>query len=312
MKNSLLLIIFSFCFLVSINAQEEAIFSHYQVNKLLINPATAGFDRDNHNFFLNVRNQWSGFTGAPESYAVSYNGPIGKSLGLGAVLFTENIASFTRYRMQFSYAFRYDIKEVKLGFGMSTDFSRTRLNSSIFDDPLYEEGDETIMEGVDGIRSFDATFGAYAELPEGTFFGFSVPNLINNKLDQITGNEGGLFNYYLLNAGHRFKIAEKQMTVEPSLLLRKVRNVPFQVDMNLKAGFLNEKLIAGLTYRAGDGGALAFLVGTKYKGLQFYYTYDAFMGDFQKYNSGSHEISVAFQLAKKKTGKFDRSKKYRK
>ena len=75
----LILLIASFCILSTINAQEEAIFGHYTANKVLINPAAAGFDRDNHQFFLNVRNQWTGFAGSPETYAFSYNGPIGKS-----------------------------------------------------------------------------------------------------------------------------------------------------------------------------------------------------------------------------------------
>ena len=308
----LILLIASFCFLATINAQEEAIFNHYQINKLLINPSTAGFDRDNHKLFLNVRNQWSGFPGAPQTYALSYNGPVGKSLGIGAIFYSEKIAAFTKYRMQLSYAFRYNIKDVKLAFGMSTEFYRTRLTNGILNDPLYDNGDSKIEEGVDGLREFDASFGVYGELPEGTFFGISLPNLIKNKLDEILGETStGILKYYLLNAGHKFMIPEKKITLEPSLLFKNVRGVPFQIDMNVKAGFLDEKLITGLTYRTGTDGALAFLVGTKYKNIQFFYTYDAYMGDFQKYSSGSHEISLAFQFKKKK-GKFDRSKKYRK
>jgi len=308
----LILLIASFCFIATLNAQEEAIFNHYSVNKLLINPAAAGFDRDNHNLFLNVRNQFTGFPGSPESYSLSYNGPIGRSLGVGALLFTENIAAYSRYRMQFSYAFRYDIKDVKLGFGMSTEFQRTQLNSSVLDNPLYDEGDIAIQEGVDGLRTFDASFGVMAELPEGTFFGVSLPNLIKNKLDEIEGsNDTNLFKYLLFNAGHRIEISEKKLTVEPSLLVRKVRGAPFSIDMNVRAGFLDEKLITGLTYRTGDGGALALLIGTKYKDLQFFYSYDAYMGDFQQYNSSSHEITVGYKF-KRKEGTFDRSKKYRK
>ena len=91
----LILFIASFCFLTALNAQEEAVFNHYTANKLLINPAAAGFDRGHHDLFLNVRNQFTGFPGAPETYSFSYNGPIGRSLGVGALLSTENIASFT-------------------------------------------------------------------------------------------------------------------------------------------------------------------------------------------------------------------------
>ncbi|MEM6964693.1 MAG: PorP/SprF family type IX secretion system membrane protein, partial [Bacteroidota bacterium] len=304
----LILLIASFCLLTTINAQEEAIFGHYTANKILINPAAAGFDRDNHQFFLNVRNQWTGFVGAPETYAFSYNGPIGKNLGVGALLFTENIASFTRYRMQLNYAFNYNIKDVKLGFGMSTEFHRMQLNSAILDNPLYDQGDDLIEENVDGIRSFDASFGIYAELPEGTFFGLTLPNLIKNRLDEIAGTDDtALLRYYLFNAGHRFKIEEKKMTVEPSILFKKVRGVPTLIDLNVRAGFLDDKLMTGLTYRMGDGGSLAFLVGTKYKNLQFFYSYDAFMGDFQVYSAGSHEFTVALQLSKGSGGKYDRS-----
>ena len=214
--------------------------------------------------------------------------------------------------MQLSYAFRYDIKDVKLGFGMSTEFHRMQLSSAVLDNPLYDVGDVTIQDNVDGIRSFDASFGVYAELPEGTFFGLALPNLIKNKLDEIEGtSDANLFKYYLFNAGHKITIPEKHMMVEPSLLVKKVRGVPFSIDMNVRAGFLDEKLIGGLTYRTGDGGAIAFLVGTKYKNLQFFYTYDAFMGDFQQYNSGSHEITVGYKFERKK-GVYDRSKKYRK
>ena len=196
---------------------------------------------------------------------------------------------------------------------MSTEFHRMTLASSVTESPMYDLGDDLVEEAIGGIRSFDASLGVYAELEEGTFFGLSLPNLIRNKLDEIAGTDGSsLFKYYLFNMGHRFDVPEKRMTVEPSLLIKKVRGVPFQLDMNIKAGFIDEKLIGGITYRTGDGGAVGFMVGTKYKNLQFFYTYDAYFGEFQNYNSGSHEFTIAFQFERNKEGKFDRSKKYRK
>ena len=44
---------------------------------------------------------------------------------------------------------------------------------------------------------------------------------------------------------------------------------------------------------------MAFLLGSKYQNFQVTYSYDVAFSRFQKYNSGSHEISVAYSFARK-------------
>ena len=92
--------------------------------------------------------------------------------------------------------------------------------------------------------------------------------------------------------------------------MKKVRNVDFHTDLNLLATFLNEQLITGLTYRVGTGGNLGITLGTKYSALRVLYTYDVYMGDFQKYNGGSHEITINFSF-NRVAGNYDRTAKYR-
>lgn len=66
------------------------------------------------------------------------------------------------------------------------------------------------------------------------------------------------------------------------------------LDFNLQAGFLNNKLITGLTYRYL--GALGLLLGTELDGFHFYYSYDLSFADFQAYSNGSHELTVGYRI----------------
>ena len=306
-----LIIIFAFFtgFCNLMNAQEEAIYSHYHLNPLLINPATAGFDEDYYHLFLNARSSWVEFPETPRTYSLSFNGPITKNIGIGALLFTENLAALSRNRLQLSYSGRYNFTEdFKAAFGFSTEFHRTRITSNVVNNQLYEAGDDIIDEAIDGVRVFDVSVGVYAAYRENTYGGLTIPNLVRNKLDDINGDETGL--YYIVFAGHRFDPPTTSFSLEPSFSIRKVRTVPFQIDFTLKAGFLDDRLMTGLTYRTGTGGDLAILIGTNYKNLQAYYTYDVYFDQFQTYNNGSHEFTVSYRF-ERKSGKFDRTKKYR-
>lgn len=309
-----LLIIFSVVafFASSSIAQEEAVFMHYVFNPTLINPAATGFDRDHHDVFINIRSSFTNFPETPKTYALSYNGPVGKRLGLGGMIYTENIAGLTRFRGQLSYAFQYAIKDFDMAFGLSTEWHSTSIDNSVTNSFLFDLDDETVMNAIDGETEFDATIGVYGSYQDRIFFGVSSPGLVRGKLDQISGTgDGGPFQFITANLGGKFDLAESKVKLMPSILVKKVRNVDFQTDVNLVASFLKEQLLTGLTYRAGTGGNLGIILGTKYNSLQFIYTYDVYMDEFQNYNGGSHEITINFEFNRSK-GAYDRSLKYRK
>lgn len=293
-------------------AQEEAVFMHYTFNPVLINPAATGFDRQHHDVFINIRSSWTNFPETPKTYALSYNGPIGKRLGLGGMLYTENVAGLTRFRGQLSYAFQYQIKDFDMAFGLSTEWHRTSIDNSIVNSVLFDVDDEIVMEAIDGQTEFDATIGVYGSYKQRIFFGLASPGLVRGKLDQISGEgDGGPFQFVTANLGGKFDLAESKVKLMPSILVKKVRGVDVQTDVNLIASFLKEQLLTGLTYRTGTGGNLGLILGTKYNSLQFIYTYDVYMDEFQKYNGGSHEITINFEF-NRGDGKYDRSMKYRK
>ncbi len=312
MKNLILLFV---CFLTlqGLRAQDSAIFNHYTVAPILINPGATGFSEKN-NLMLNLRNQWTGFPGAPKTYALNYNGPLGRTMGIGAALLSENIGSIQRTQFQLNYAFRYQFNEdVKVGMGFSTEFQTMRLANSVGDNPLVEQEDGIVGEYMDGVKIFDATLGFYGTIRERTHIGLSFPNLIVARLGEIAGSEpeGNFFKYFIFDLGHKMDLQGSGITLEPSLMVRSTLNAPFRLDFNAVAGFLSDQLYAGLSYRSGTGGALGILLGGRVSNIKVFYSFDLSFAKFQEYNNGSHEVTAAFEFSKFSKNDYDKSKKYR-
>ena len=296
----ILLLIAGLYILQSASAQDEAIFSHYTINPVMLNPAAAGFS-ETQSIFGSLRASWSGFPGAPKTYGVVYNGPIGRTFGLGAGLYAENAAQMTRLRGILNYAFRFTVKEdIKLAVGFSTEFQQMQLDNSIIGNSFFEASDKIMEDSVNGKNVFYASLWAYGTYMENTFFGFSFANLVRSRLDDIAGTSTrSFFQFYTFFLGHKFEIEELNFTLEPSIMMRQIRDVPFQFDFNIKAGFLQDQLITGLSYRSLGEGAVGILLWTNLSALVLYYTFYISFQEFQQYNAGSHEVTVAFRLKKK-------------
>ena len=283
-----------------VHAQDEALFMHYNISPILINPAAAGFD-ETYNLQFNARMQWTGFEDAPKTFAARYNGPLGRTFGLGIGIFSETAAQMSRSKLQLDYAFRYPVNDDwKLAFGFFTEFQQMRIDGDITASPFYDPADALLEDLLNGKGQFDAALGIYGTFRENTYGGITFNNLVSSRLSEIAGvgASESFFSYYTFNLGHRFELTQQKVSLEPSILLRQIRNAPFQMDLNLKAGFLDEQLIAGLSYRAGLG-AMGILLGTRLTNFNLYYSYDVSFQRFQKYNTGSHEITVALAFKKR-------------
>ena len=127
--------------------------------------------------------------------------------------------------------------------------------------------------------------------------------------------DGGNPNYtsgksYIFQFGYAADVKSLNCRLIPSLALRKIFDVPYQVDLNLRGEFLDRKLITGLTFRPSTGGSAAFLLGTKLKSMQFHYSYDVSFQRFQQFNGGSHELGLMFDFERKQK-RFDASSRFK-
>jgi type IX secretion system PorP/SprF family membrane protein len=300
------LLLFSLCFgiLLRVAAQEEQIFNHYLMNPAMINPAASAFD-DNFRLQFNGRVAWSGFEDAPQTLGVRAAAPIGQTFGIGAAVFSESAAQLQRFKGQLDFSFRFQFGREylnrptwNLAFGFYTQVQRMSLDNGITTNVHYEAGDEVIMGMIQGENEFDAAFGVYGSYLDNTYGGITINNLVANRLENIAGASTSNQLYYTLLLGHRFELTDLKVNLEPSVLIRQLRDAPTQVDINLKAGFLQDQLITGFSYRSL--GIVGLLLGTQLSGLDLYYSYDLSFQQFQSYNTGTHEVTVALRIDRKK------------
>lgn len=306
MKKLILLAILVWAGMTSLRAQDQAIFSHYNINPILINPAAAGFGGQ-HQALFNARLQWVGFEDAPQTFMAQYNGPLGRAFGIGVGVLTERAAQLQRLRAQLNYAFRFQIQDDwDLAAGFATELHQIRLNGSTVGGAFFDLGDRIINANMDGVRFLDASVGLFGTFRENTFGGFALTNLVRTRLDGIvnTDEKESFLNYYIFYLGHRFEVEDLKFNVEPSIMVRQIRDTPFQMDINFKAGFLDDQLLAGVSYRSL--GVLGVMLGTQVSAFNLYYTYDVSFQRFQQYNGGAHEVTVALNFK----NKYHRERRY--
>ncbi len=297
--------------LTALRAQDEGLFMHYLIDPTMINPAYAG-DAGKYQLFAHYRAQLSGFEGAPQTYALSFNAPMGDKLGLGAEILSENISFFNRFMGQLSYAYHYNEKGLKAGIGFATSFSKTRLNGDVSKGYNFNANDYVAQDAMSGSTFFDASVGANALFDDRIFVSISSPNLIRARLGSIAGvghkDTSTLFKQYIAYGGYIFK--KDQYTFEPSLQIRKLYQSPFEVDFNAKISIMDDRFTGAITYRPGSSGLAGFMVGVKQDNFKFYYTYSSSLAQINNYSSSAHELTLGIEFAKKDK-KFQRKKTYR-
>lgn len=296
MKNIFLCALLGLGLSLSLKAQESVTYTHYNLFPVYINPAAAGAGVNSEVIF-NFRNRWSGFDGAPKTVSLLYHGMVTNGLGLGGRLYSNRIGQLRIFQGQLDYAYHFEVDQFKLSAGISTAIQQFRL-ASVTGDPFIDDTDVLLAEALDGSMLFDASFGLYGRYNESFYFGVSFPNLIRSRLADIEGEadfEEDEFNFALL-LGNNFYIENYNFYLEPSLLIRNARFVPFHLDVNLKLSFLDEQLVGGLSYSVSEENRFGVLIGTRINALRFFYSYDVNFGDFQKYNNGSHELSMSYRF----------------
>lgn len=273
------------------HAQQDAQFTQYMYNTININPAYAG-SRGAMSIFGLYRTQWVGLDGAPKTAAFSLNTPLNESnLGLGLSFVSDEIGPTVENTISADVSYTVPTSETyKLSFGIkgTANFFKLDATSNL----VTANPDPSLFD----YSKFSPNIGAGVYFhSDKTYVGLSVPNFIETK-NKYDDNQIAIttqrINYYLI-AGHVFDLSPN-IKFKPALLTKLVTGAPLQVDVSGNFMF-NEKLVLGVAYRWDA--AVSALAGFQVSdGLYVGFGYDQETTNLRRYNSGSYEIFLRYEL----------------
>ena len=287
-----------FCWINSAKAQYFPVFSHYVINGLVINPAYTG-SREVMSINILYRNQMIGINGAPVYQTLSIHAPLkNPKLGLGFLFFNENTGPLHTTHAFATYAYKVQLGAGKLNFGLQTGiiYGEYNWNTMYLNDP----GDQAFNSNNNTYVLPNIGAGLYY-YSRSFFAGLAVPYFLSYK---ETGARDAysiyhdLNNYnFLFSAGYLFRVS-KDFKLKPSTLVKYYINSSEQIDLNLIAILLDDKLWIGGSYRFQEAVAALFELQINPQ-FRISYTFEYAGNNTGYFNYTSHEIGLRYEFSYK-------------
>jgi type IX secretion system PorP/SprF family membrane protein len=260
----------------------------------MFNPGFCGTKRF-VDFRMFYRNQWTGLPGAPKTYAASLNMRLAEGkVGIGGFAFNDAIGPFKTTYAGLTFAYHLKFDDVELSFGAQGIYMNQSFNGSKV--TLHNSVDKSMdLASTASIKGTDGSVGLVL-LNDRFYLGIGANNLIGKEMIYYQGDpfyKGKYKNEPSITLGAAFNYAEDpNYTFENSVMMLYTNGVPFYFDYTLRL-HIQKILLTGISIRLKD--AVAVHLGMNIKNqLQIAYSYDIITSPLQKYNSGSHEISLVF------------------
>jgi type IX secretion system PorP/SprF family membrane protein len=278
-----------------VKAQQDPQFTHYMYNMNVINPAYATDNAGVVNLGGLYRTQWVGAVGAPKTATIFAHSPIAKRVEMGLSVVNDAIGDVVKENNVYAdFAYVLPVSEkTKLSFGLKGGVTLFDVNfngfqySDIQADPAFANNINKVFPNV-GVGTFLFTDNYY--------LGFSAPNLLTTKhIDrkdgvQTTGVEAI---HYFFTGGYVFEL-NPNLKLKPAFMAKGVSGAPLAIDLTTNV-LINNFFELGAGYRFDDSvsGLVNFYIQPN---LRIGYSYDYTLTNLGKYNSGSHEIFLLFDL----------------
>jgi type IX secretion system PorP/SprF family membrane protein len=293
MKKYIIIFVMTFIGL-STMAQQDALFSQYMFNKLVINPAYAG-TRNALSLTMVGRQQWVGLDGAPSTFTFTIHSPLKNDrVGLGFYCYTDAVGPVRTSGIIPTFSYKIRLGPGRLSFGLQVGIKHmtidwTKVTMPQANDVAYmgQSGDNLIM---------DANFGMYYYTDD-FYVGVSSKHLFEQEMGTLELEDGlvyaTLLRHFYGMAGVAIPINEN-LVLEPSILVKYVKNAPVQIDLNANL-LIYERFWLGFSYRTEKVAVFLaeVLIGNH---MRIGYSYDIFLNQLKVTNRGSHEVLIGFDI----------------
>lgn len=291
---SLLLLAFS----TAVFAQQEALYTQYQFNKLAVNPGYTG-SRDGLSITAVYRDQWTGqIEGAPSTASLAVHAPIGSRIGLGLHVVNDQLGAINETGVWGNFAFMFPAGSGKLSLGIAggASYYQTDLNGVFIvdaGDPVFAANQALWLPNVG--------FGVYYHT-EQFYLGVAAPRLIDNQLIETSSASSGAQSarqarHFNAMTGFMITISD-QVKLRPALLARYQQNNAFTAEADLSVLFA-DRVWVGAGYRSG-GSADFNLEFQVTESLRLGYSYDLILNELSPVTNGSHEVLLGIDLGSKR------------
>jgi type IX secretion system PorP/SprF family membrane protein len=285
MRNFFIILIL-FIAMLQLHAQHDNLYSQYMFNGLLLNPAYAGSNEVLSATALN-RNQWVGFTGAPETSTFSLHTPLkNKKINLGITFISDRYGITTQNKINAVYAYRIFFKKSSLSFGLQAgvDLIKNNYNNIQTTTP----GDAVFTGQYSQQNIPQIGFGIYYK-GQNFYVGISSPDMVSIGVSSV------VYKSIFLTTGYLFNLSEN-IKLKPSVLVKYIKASPVEVDLN---AFIYLKMV-GLGYSYRTNNAMVALLSIQInKQFSAGYSYDYTTSKLNTYVRGSHEIMLKYEFGYK-------------
>lgn len=297
-KYSLVAIVLLFSMKSSlIFAQQTPVFSNYNYNTVIINPAHAGYYEDVDVTLVHT-GAFNSVEGSPKNLSLTVNAPLrSKNLGLAAGVSSDQIGVSTTTSFFASYAYKIKFDE-EYGRGIWWAYDPNIISFGITAGGIYNNEDllslgiEDDPDFQQNINEFLPSLGVGLLYNKDHFYiGLSAPNLLKNssKNERNINLKSAYYSYF----GYRFFTTQlEEIMINPSMLIKYVSGAPLQVDLNITANYLN-KVEFGVGYRTSE--TVSVLAGL-HLGINFKLLYNYSYALKQYNNINTHGIVLNYRF----------------
>ncbi|MBK8499164.1 MAG: type IX secretion system membrane protein PorP/SprF [Flavobacteriales bacterium] len=272
-------------------AQQDPQFTQYMFDRLSINPAVAGTSGQLCGTLL-LRQQWTGFDGAPKTALLNVQAPITRiSSGVGLSVYLDELGQQKSTYARFHYSFHRKIGAGKLGIGLMAGMMSHNLGND-WQATDGVPGDAAIPGNGNSDMGWDLAGGLYYVSPT-IWAGISSTHLTEVELRNVSIQQR---RHYFVQAGYDWKLKnDPKYVIQPSVLMKSDGT---STQFDITGTFLYNNMVwLGVSYRTED--AIAPLLGYQFKPtpksmLKIGYSYDVTTSQLKNYSSGSHEIMLNY------------------
>lgn len=277
--------------------QQDSQYTQYMYNTMSINPAYTA-TRESLSMIGLYRNQWVGLDGAPKTLNFGVHSPIGvKGVGLGLGFTSDKIGPSSQDEIELDFAYAINVgEETKLSFGVRGGLSLLNIDPSKL--LIYDPNDYNLERKNYASPRVGAGMFLYSD---DWYVGLSTPNFLETEhFDDVKVATATEKTHFYLIGGYIFDLSDN-LKLKPAVLAKAVIGAPLSVDVSANA-LLYDRVTFGLAYRwdAAVSGLAAFQVNDN---ILIGYAYDYETTELTRYNNGSHEIFLRFELGTKMRAK---------